>query len=73
MMTRTQQTAAIVSSIFIATLFLGWVIWPEPNLDGMDPWERCAYSSFNENRGGTKEKCQEQIANEAAAALTRGY
>ncbi len=72
-MTRTQQTGAIVGAIILAALFLAWVLWPEPNLDGMDPWDRCAYSSFNENRGGTMDKCREQVANEAAAHLMRGY
>jgi hypothetical protein len=72
-MTRAQQTKWIVGSIISATLLLTWVMWPEPNLDGMHPYEKCQYSSYYSTRGGTMNECRRIEADNAAKRLMRGY
>ena len=52
-MTRTQQTAWIVGAIVAVGLILTFILWPEPNLDGMDDMQKCNYSSYYQNRGGS--------------------
>jgi hypothetical protein len=71
-MTRTQQTAWIVGAIAAVGLILTFVLWPEPNLDGMRDWDKCAYRSYNKNRGGNLDACRSQLASAAAARLM-GY
>ena len=72
-MTRTQQTWSIIGAIAAAAIFLAWVLWPAPNLDGMTAYEKCSYSSYYANRGGSAEACRTAEVDAARARLMRGF
>ena len=72
-MTRAQQTTWIVGTILAAAILLTWIMWPAPNLDGMHPVDKCDYSSYYKNRGGSVPACKEIEYRNAADRLMRGY
>lgn len=72
-MTRTQQTAWIVGAIVAVALIFAFIFWPEPNLDGMDPSQKCEYRSHYKNRGGSPEACKKLVVDAAVQRLMRGY
>lgn len=72
-MTRTQQTFTIVGALVAIAAFFAFVFWPAPNLDGLSPYERCAYSSYYKNRGGSQAACEQIEGDAATARLMRGY
>lgn len=70
-MTRGQQTAWIVGAVVLVGAILAFVLWPAPNLDGLSEFKKCSYYSFYKNRGGTVDKCQENVAREGREQLMR--
>jgi hypothetical protein len=72
-MTRTQQTWLIVSAIAVAAIFLAWVLWPEPNLDGMHPVDKCHYSSYYKNHGGSYQACYDLEMDNTLRRLNGGF
>lgn len=68
-MTRKQQTAWIAGAIIAVGIFLAFVLWPAPNLDGLSNYDKCAYSSYRSTHGGTLDECQAQAAADARARL----
>lgn len=71
-MTAKQQTLAIVGAIFGAVaIYIGYDALTNPNLDGLNGYQRCSYWAYNHNHGGTVDQCQQNEAM-AAAARMRG-
>jgi hypothetical protein len=60
-MTRGQQTAWIVAAIVGALLaYFIYDATVNPNLDGMHPYDRCAYWAYWHNHGGSVKSCQDK-------------
>jgi hypothetical protein len=68
-MTREQQTKLIVGAIFGAVLlYVAYDSITNPNMDGLNDYQRCSYWAYWHMHGGSVDKCQQA---EAEAAATR--
>jgi hypothetical protein len=67
-MTRAKQTWLIVAAIFGAVaLYMLYDSITNPNLDGMNAWDRCAYYAYYSNHGGDVGACRKQAVQEIEA------
>jgi hypothetical protein len=69
-MTREQQTMRVVAAIFGAVaLYFAYDRYTNPNLDGLDAYQRCDYHAYWLNHGGSVDQCRHSEAEAAAMRM----
>lgn len=67
---RSSQTKAIIIAAVVALGgFYGYDAVMHPNLDGMQPYEKCDFFAFYRTHGGSKSQCKTDEALAASARL----